>query len=160
MSSVKELNSEEHQAVIEEMAAFDGNAFEPQVGIFWFNTEELELFDVKSLPVSSLPKNLTTINVLQKDVWAKNYFRAKARGKTESVYYGDYTQIPRGRIFYDEDTKSFSVKVGHWIEQYNEILTQLIKEEFNLPEFVFDIDEHWDLGHGWSEHDFLLTAKK
>ena len=32
---------------------------------------------------------------------------------------------------------------------------QLLEDEFNLP-FDFDlvVDEHWDLGHGWSEEVF------
>jgi len=150
----REIPSVLRQAVMEEMASFDGNAFEPQVGIFWLDTEKEELFDVRAVPVASLREGISTIAVLHKDIWAKNYYRAKARGNTDSIYLKDYTQIPRGRVFVNRSDGKFSVKVGHWIDDYEAMLTPLIREEFNIQTFEYDIDEHWDLGNGWSEHDF------
>lgn len=144
---------------MQEMASYDGMAFEPAVGIFWFDPEKGELFDVRSIPVSAMTGMMTTIKVLHKDIWAKNYFRAKAKGQTDSIYFTDYTQIPRGRIFYSPSTKTFSVKVGHWVEDYKEVLTPLLQDEFNLPTVEYDIDSHWDLGHGWSEHNFNMDVK-
>jgi hypothetical protein len=44
---------------------------------------------------------------------------------------------------------------GSWI---NEDIKQLIIEEFNLQNsrVKFNIDEHWEIGHGWSsEQDDL-----
>ena len=153
------MSGEERERVMAEMASYDGLAFEPSVGIFWYAPERQELFDVRSLPVSALPGRMTTINVLHKNIWTKNYFRAKARGLTDSIYYSDYTQIPRGRVFYSPSTNTFSVKVGHWIEDCKDILTPLLQEEFNLADFDYDIDIHWDLGHGWSEHNFNIDVK-
>ncbi|MCM1531087.1 MAG: hypothetical protein NC048_05455 [Bacteroides sp.] len=49
--------------------------------------------------------------------------------------------------------------MGHWIEQYEKILPPLLQEEFNLKEFSYDIDIHWDLGHGWTEHNFNVDAE-
>lgn len=134
------MSDEERKSVMEEMASYDGLAFEPSVGIFWFDPEKGELFDVKSLPVSALTGKMTTINVLHKNIWTKNYFRAKAKGLQDSIYYTDYTQIPRGRIFYSPSTGKFSVKVGSWIEEHKEVLTPLLKDEFNLIEVEYDID--------------------
>lgn len=145
------MSIEERERVMSEMASYDGLAFEPSVGIFWFDPEQGELFDVRSLPVSALTGRMTTINVLHKNIWAKNFFRAKSKGLTDSIYFTDYTQIPRGIIFYSPSTKTFSAKVGHWIEDYKDVVTPLLQEEFNLTEFEYDIDVHWDLGHGWDK---------
>ena len=153
------MSTEERERVMAEMASYDGLAFEPSVGIFWLDVERGELFDVRSLPVSALTGGMPTINVLHKIIWTKNHFRAKAKGLEDSIYYTDYTQIPRGRIFYSPSSKTFSVKVGHWIEDYREILTPLLEDEFNLTAFEYDIDEHWDIGHGWSEHNFNIDVK-
>ena len=38
--------------------------------------------------------------------------------------------------------------------EYEQLLTPLIKDEFNLTDFRYDIDSHWNIGQGWSEHDF------
>ena len=80
-----------------------------------------------------------------------------AKGKTTSVYYQDYTRIPRGRIFYDNG--KFIVKVGSWYKQHEEELRELVADAFNLPDdFVFEIGRHWELEHGWDEsqlNDFL-----
>ena len=154
MVKMRHTTLPEHARLIDEMRVFDGGALEPAVGIFWYNPEEDELFDVHQVPISALHKGLRTINVLHKDVWAKAYFRAKAKGKTDSIYFTDYTQIPRGRVFYEPATKQFTVKVGDWIDEYEQLLTPLIKDEFNLTDFRYDIDSHWNIGQGWSEHDF------
>ncbi|MCM1531086.1 MAG: hypothetical protein NC048_05460 [Bacteroides sp.] len=104
---INHLSQEEHDSAIEEMKTFEGLAFEPSVGIFWFDPDKGELFDTASCPVSTLNPKLDTISVLHKNIWAKNYCRAKARGKTDSIYFTDYTQIPRGRIFYNRKTRHF-----------------------------------------------------
>ena len=64
--------------------------------------------------------------------------------------------IPRGRVFLDEVSERFYVCVGNWLHDVDEEqFRQLLEDEFNLP-FDFDlvVDEHWDLGHGWSEEFF------
>jgi len=142
--------------MMSEMASFEGVKNEPSVGIFWFLPEEGDLFDVSAVPVSSLKKGLNTIPKLHKNVWAKNFYKAKAKGLTDSIYFKDYTQIPRGRVWYDRTANTFKVTVGSWYEKYEDILTPLLMIEFNLTEFKYEVDSHWELGHGWSEHDFAV----
>ena len=59
--------------------------------------------------------------------------------------------------------KELFVAVGSWIEGkiHNEVVLdpefvrELIIDEFNLPDDVeFKVDEHWNIGHGWSEDKF------
>ena len=61
---------------------------------------------------------------------------------------------PNGTLF---------VAVGEWIKgEINgqqvvdaEQLRELLEDEFNLPEgFEFVVDEHWNIGHGWSGDKF------
>jgi len=52
------------------------------------------------------------------------------------------------------DTREAAYKVqlmcGSWI---NEHIEEIIKEEFDLQTVPLEvkIDEHWEIGHGWSE---------
>ena len=151
------MSEEERISAMREMTGFEELKSEPEVGIFWYLPEQKTLFDVRSLPISLIPKGLRTIPMLHKNVWAKNYFRAKAKGENDSIYLTDYTQIPRGRVWYENG--QFRVTVGQWAKDCETDLTPLLKEEFSLPDFLFDYDELWDLGHGWSEHDFEIYAK-
>ena len=61
---------------------------------------------------------------------------------------------PNGTLF---------VAVGEWIKgEINgqqvvdaEKLRELLEDEFNLPEgFEVVVDEHWNIGHGWSGDKF------
>lgn len=64
----------------------------------------------------------------------------------------DYTKYPRGRIF-EIKNKGFVVCVGKWINDYPRV-KRLVTDEFQLPENTeFIIDQHWDLGHGWSDKE-------
>lgn len=103
-----------------------------------------------------LAENHHTYPKLHKTFWQKQHFRAKAKNDTESIYFGEhnYTLIPRGRIFLVKDI--YIVKVGDWFNNLDkERFAELIQDEFNLPDdFQFEIDEHWNLGRGWSEEKF------
>ena len=59
--------------------------------------------------------------------------------------------IPRGRVSFIKD-KGFIVFIGKWIDEYPNVKSDIIYE-FELPKnntrFVYD--EHWDIGHGWSD---------
>lgn len=90
---------------------------------------------------------------LHEDYWLKQYRKARAKGLLESPFYGDWTMIPRGRIFYDIPTQTFVCYVGKWYKKYERILRDLILIEFDIPKesFRFQYDRHWDIGHGWSE---------
>ena len=141
------------------MKKFEAEDIEPLVGIFWYLPEEHRLFEVyaSALSQSKMVNGHTTYSKLHKTIWQAKKCRDRAKGKETSVYYQDYTQIPRGRIFYDNG--KFIVKVGSWYKQYEDELRELVADAFNLPDdFVFEIGRHWELGHGWDEsqlNDFL-----
>ena len=85
---------------------------------------------------------------LHKTIWNKESHRGK-----DKRFLGDYTLVPRGRVFEFED-QGFKVMVGDWIDKYPEA-RELIIDEFELPtdaEFVKDI--HWNIGRGWSDEYF------
>lgn len=134
------------------MKGFESEEIEPMVGIFWYLPEEHHLFEVhaSSLSQSKMVNGHTTYSKLHKTIWQAKKCRDRAKGKETSVYYQDYTRIPRGRIFYDNG--KFIVKVGSWYKQYEEELRELIADAFNLPDdFILEIGKHWELGHGWDE---------
>lgn len=124
---------------------------EPYVGIFWYDAINNKLIDVVKIPMSQSGK-YGTVTKLHKNIWAKNAMRAIAKKEKNSLYYEDYTQIPRGRIFYRNG--GYEVMVGSWINLVADKLRMLIEDEFDLIDFKFVINEHWELGHEWSEHEF------
>jgi hypothetical protein len=143
------------EAINEMRQYFDEKA---EVGIFWYHPLSEELFEVHSIPATSLKTDELTYPKLHKDIWQKLRYRTKDKKKKElpydPIYLSDYTQVPRGRIFFKED--KFYVFIGSWIT--NSIKKKIIKQ-FNLQkcDVVFKIDTHWDLGHGWSSEKDLLN---
>ena len=123
----------------------------PQVGIFWYSPEDVELFGVVSMDAEDAEvSGKTTLGKRHDQVWKKEHFRAVAKNKVDSPFYDDSNayNIPRGRVFLKKD--GFLVMVGKWIEDYPEA-KDLLLDEFNLPpDTEFRYDEHWDIGHGWS----------
>lgn len=124
-----------------------------EVGIFWYDPKRQELFGVKSASVDDVAwyhsslfnKDVKTCKPLHYKVWEKEHYRGK-----DVRFNGDYTLVPRGRIFYIKD-EGFVVVVGEWINNYPEAKDEILYE-FNLPDDTeFRIDSHWNLGHGWSD---------
>lgn len=124
-----------------------------EVGIFWYDPTSEELFGVKSADVNDVPFYKSTIfntevktcRPLHFKVWEREYYRGK-----DKRFSGDYTKVPRGRVFYVKDA-GFVVVVGDWIDSYPEA-KPIILAEFNLPsDTKFKQDEHWNIGHGWSD---------
>ena len=143
----------ESNAFRELMSMNDSLKDEPSVGIFWYDTENDELFGITSTLAQDVPFQKSTLfdspvktcRKLHYQTWSKEFHRGKDRR-----YQGDYTKVPRGRIF-EVDGQGFVVCVGEWINDYPSC-KQLVLDEFDLPEdAVFKIDSHWDLGHGWSD---------
>ncbi|GHT02344.1 hypothetical protein AGMMS49525_05680 [Bacteroidia bacterium] len=127
---------------------------EPKLGIFWFNKDDDELFGVTKIEASDVPflndKVLRkTVRSLHKDWWKKHEMRLKAGREKNHIFGQDYTQIPRGRIFQRRDGV-FEVMCGSWMTPH---IMDLVIEEFDLQKQTVEqvIDEHWELGHGWSE---------
>ena len=147
------ISSEEHDALLQTMRESFDTQDEPKVGIFWCNPERNELFGVYKTGVSSADLNhqgRKTISILHRKVWETEQKKAEAAGKAGTVWQGDYTQIPRGRIF-QYPSGDMVALVGSWIDDYPR-LAKMIMIEFDLPEdTVFMVGQHWELGHGWSE---------
>lgn len=126
---------------------------EPMVGSFWYDPKEKELYGISSTLASDVPfyvsptwsKEVKTGRQLHEKIWQKEFFRGK-----DKRFSGDYTLRPRGRVFEFKD-EGFIVFTGDWIDQYPEA-KELIIQEFQLPPGAeFRKDEHWDIGHGWSQ---------
>ena len=151
---VKKRESDETNAAIEVMIESFNEQNEPMVGPFWYDPERKEVYGqvvalAKDRPFYYSPswkKEVRTGSALHKSIWEREYFRHKDRR-----FSGDYTLRPRGRVFEFKD-EGFKVFIGEWINQYPEAKEEILYE-FQLPkdhtEFV--IDEHWDIGHGWSQ---------
>ena len=130
---------------------------EPSVGCFWFDVNKKVLFGVNSTLASDVPyapnsffgSPTKTGRKLHYQIWSKETHRKK-----DHRFSGDYTKIPRGRVF-EVEGRGFVICVGSWIENYPEA-EELIIDEFDLPVENTEIliDEHWNVGHGWS-NDFL-----
>jgi hypothetical protein len=149
---LREITGHERKAVIEAMSDNFDFQDEPKVGIFWYDEKNDELFGVSKINAGDLRFNsngLKTISVLHKAWWQKEKNKALSKGKDPGIFKRDYTQIPRGRIF---ETKNglFQLMCGSWI---NDHVADLVKEEFDLQNAPFEvnIDEHWEIGHGWNE---------
>lgn len=163
-NKVVQSSSQEHSNVINLMKGFMNNE-NPKVGIFWYNYVDNTLFGVEKGDVELYNDqgNIITYPKLHKTYWQKQHHRAVAKNDINSIFYKEhnYTLIPRGRIFLEDDI--FYVNVGSWINgEVNgqncidkDKLRDLIVDEFNLPnDFIFRVDHHWDIGHGWSEEKF------
>lgn len=141
----------EKNAAMEVMVDNEKYQNDPCLGIFWYDVNKKELFGVRSTLAqdtswydSELFKSkVRTDRRLHKNVWEKEHHK-----KQDSRFQGDYTKIPRGRVF--EFETGFKVFTGKWVEECPEA-RELIIQEFQLPKNVqFIQDEHWDIGHGWS----------
>jgi hypothetical protein len=143
-------------AIQEMMHYFDPKA---EVGLFWYHPTDKELFEVHSIPAATAHKaGQLTFPKLHKDIWSKLRYRARDRKKKgltyDPIYLADYTQVPRGRVFFKDN--KFYVFVGDWI---TDAIKKLIIKQFNLQkcDVIFKIDVHWNLGHGWSSEKDLLN---
>lgn len=144
----------ESNAFRELMLSNDELKDEPSVGIFWYDVDRNELFGVTSTLAQDVPfqkstlfdKPVKTCRKLHYQTWAKEFHRGR-----DKRYQGDYTQVPRGRVF-EIEGQGFVVCVGSWINEYPSC-KELVIDEFDLPKdnTTFKVDEHWDLGHGWSD---------
>ena len=122
-----------------------------QIGIFWYDSNKDDLFGVNKIDAEDVPfihcfdGEIKQYKNLHKDIWMKEFRKGK-----DDRFVGDYTQIPRGRVCEYKD-KGFVVFVGDWIDTYPQVKEEIIYE-FELPEYTtFVKDEHWNIGHGWSD---------
>jgi hypothetical protein len=75
--------------------------------------------------------------------------RDKSKGNLRSIFLSDYTKFPRGRIFQTKENQ-FQIMCGSWM---NDHIKDLVVDEFDLQSqnVAVVVDEHWDIGHGWSD---------
>ncbi|MBQ9417968.1 MAG: hypothetical protein IJU19_05235 [Bacteroidales bacterium] len=155
---VKPFGSEELADAMNLMASNRGKDGEPMVGIFWYSPQHNELFGVRSHRVSDFTKansrtefGSISCSEMHEDVWRREYNRQKYKHGGIGPYSGAYEMTPRGRIFYNPDTRVFTIAVGSWISQYPQAVP-LIVEEFNLEATVYEVKtaSHWDIGQKWN----------
>ena len=154
ISSDWEYNSDDDVNALKELMSDNvDKQDDSEVGIFWYDADEEELFSVRSADVNDVPFyfsslfgcEVKTCRPLHYKVWQKEHFRGK-----DKRFNGDYTRVPRGRVFYAKD-KGFIVIVSDWIDDYPQAKSEILYE-FNLPpDTEFKKDPHWNLGHGWSD---------
>lgn len=156
LSSIGSSTHEEHEAYIDAMRQNVGYKPEPEVGIFWFNPEENDIFGIAKDPISNVgftANGVRTGKVLHRDYWLKLRNKDVIRGKSDGIFFQKYTKVPRGRVFQLRDG-TFQINVGSWINSTDrELLMKLIINEFNLDGEKVKIqeDEHWDIGRGDSD---------
>lgn len=148
----------------------DATVDSPKIGIFWYDANAHKLFGVYKCNENKITPDASGMRVfpiLHKDVWndLRNPFY-NAYGEyvpndefpneeNNPVHYGDYTLVPRGRVFSDD--YSYLVFAGDWLfesdTEEREAIKSLILREFDLSEDETDFiaDEHWNVGVGWGE---------
>lgn len=130
------------------------NNDEASVGIFWYDVKNNELFGVREETAKNVPfyksdlfdKKVRTYTKLHYQIWEKEKHK-----KGDRRFWGDYTKVPRGRVFEIED-EGFVICIGSWSDKYPDVVN-LVIDEFNLPSerTKVIIDPHWELGHGWTD---------
>lgn len=125
----------------------------PKVGIFWYDIGNKDLFGIMTGDANKYIRRdgKSVYPKLHAQVWKKEHYRelAKCIPVDQQKFKGNYTTIPRGRINMTAEGK-FEVYVGSWIQKYEDSITPLIKLYFNIENFTYVIDSHWELGHGFS----------
>lgn len=130
-----------------------------QIGIFWYDVLTDSLFGVNKVDsedidfVHTSDGDIKYYKKLHKDIWKKEFYKEEKKRPKRRLFIGDYTLVPRGRVsFYKDD--GYVVFVGDWIDKYPTVKQDII-DEFELPnDTQFVKDEHWNIGHGWSEEIF------
>ena len=162
LSSLEKSSLEEHEAYIDAMRQNVGYKPEPEVGIFWFNPEENDIFGIAKDPIDDVEftaNGVRTGKVLHRDYWTKLRNRATRRGQSDGIFFQKYTKVPRGSVFQLKNGgspagRTFQINVGSWIKSIDkELLMDLIIDEFNLEGEKVKIqeDEHWNIGRGDSD---------
>lgn len=130
---------------------------DPNVGIFWYDPEEDELFGV--YPTLASDMNFFYSNIFNAEVrtcrlmhyalWQRECNRGKDKRFQEAIPFFKY---PRGRIF-EVKNRGFVACVGSWMNQFPQA-KQMIIDEFQLPNNTeFLINVHLGLGHNWSDKE-------
>lgn len=143
MKFVKVSKSEEKDMM--DFMKSNRNRAVPSVGSFFVNPKNKHIFLIDKVDYDKAPQfgkglekgTRRTTERRHPDIWNDNYQE------------GDYQQTPRGRVFYDDDKKYFTIMTGKWIEDYPNVI-QEVKDKFNLNglDVRQGYHQHWDLGEG------------
>lgn len=146
-------SQENHDSLVAAMQCF-AESREPQIGIFWLDTDECDLFGIYKTDAAKIKPDRIGRRIYGKlaDVWRKEHFKELAQNGIAERFIGDYTMIPRGRV--NQEGEEFVVYVGSWIDDLKSMLTPLINCYFNIDTFRYEKDIHWELGHGFSGDKF------
>jgi len=117
---------------------------DPNVGIFWYDPEEDELFGIYSTLASDMNffysnvfhAEVRTCHLMHYALWQGECNRGKDKRFQKAIPFFKY---PRGRIFEVKD-RGFVACVGNWVNQFPQV-KQMIIDEFQLPnntEFLTD----------------------
>ena len=116
-----------------------------EVGTFFYDITNEKLFLTDSISVNDAPsfgfgKIKKTTRKLHPQIWNENEMS------------GNYMQCPGGRVFFNENEKTFDVMVGKWAEKYPQLLEQ-VKKRFHLENENVQLcyDSHRDIGNGFYE---------
>ena len=122
------------------------------IGIFWYDTEKDNLFGVRMTePVN----NPDVFGTLHRDVWNEEHnkcFNQYGELVEEDSPFrtNDYTLVPRGRVSYENGT--YKLYIGSWVHDYPNVIELVLKTfSINSDDLVVAVNEHWEIGHGWSE---------
>ena len=155
--AIGEFDKEELQGAMDYMAANRGKDGEPKVGIFWYDPRHKELFGVRSHLATDYAKPNSrsefggiSCSEMHEDVWKHEYHKQKYKNGGVGPYVGAYEDTPRGRIFYNPGSDTYTIAVGSWIHQHPEAIP-MIEEEFNLSNTNHQVKTayHWDIGQRW-----------
>ena len=152
--AITETSKDKHDSLVAAMANF-AESREPQIGIFWLDTDECDLFGVCKTDAAKVRPDRMGRRIygkLHADIWRKEHFKELAQSGVAERYVGDYTMIPLGRV--NQEGEEFVVYVGSWIDELAPMLTPLINCYFNIESFRYEKDIHWELGHGFSGDKF------
>jgi len=146
------LSAGDHQDLVKVMKSF-AESSKPKIGIFWLDTDpdDPDLFGISKIDEDKIPtdnKGRKIYPKLHYQIYDKIKFKNRAKGIKDPRFESDYTKIPRGRI--NKEGNKYVVYVGSWIKEYKDMLTPLIQYYFKLNKFEYQIDSHWELGHGFS----------
>lgn len=156
LESISSSTPEEHEAYIDAMRENVGYKPEAEVGIFWFNPEEGDIFGIAKDPITNVKPTISGVKtgkVLHRDHWQKLRNSAIRRGKSNGILFQKYINVPKGRVFQLRDG-TFQINVGSWINSIDKtLLMDLVINEFNLDGYKVKLqeDEHWNIGKGDSD---------
>lgn len=131
---------------------------QPKVGIWWYDDTKHDFFGVYSCNAQDVPLDSNGRRVYPKmhyQTWKKDHLREVAQNVPvkDQLFVGDYTRVPRGRV--NEEDGQYVVYVGSWIRGKETVIDALVELYFDIDTFSYRVDEHWELGHGWSGDKFI-----